>query len=106
MSMKRLWTPLALGFAAVAAFLLVPGMGALAGQQTFSNVSTGWGPAPAPTPTSMNVSESYVNLYPGYWPYHWYPPCTTGHCRPVRPVHPVHPVPGHPPAPRPVPPRP
>ncbi|HTA39933.1 MAG TPA: hypothetical protein VK760_12700 [Candidatus Acidoferrales bacterium] len=101
--MKRLWTPLAIGFAALAAFLLAPSMGALAGQQTFSSVSTGWGPAPGPTATSMTVSEGYLNLYPSYWPYHWYP-CSTGHCHPVR--HPVHPVPGHPIAPRPVPPRP
>ena len=108
--MKRPWTPRAIGFAALAAFLLVPSIGALAGQQTFSSVSSGTAPTPYPTPTSMNVSGAYLNLYPGIWPYHWYPPCS-GHCRPVHPVpptRPVHPVPVHPvaPPPRPAPARP
>jgi hypothetical protein len=101
--MKRLWIPLATGLAALAAFLLAPGVGALAQQQTFSSVSTGWGPAPHPTPTSMNVSDAYLNL----WPYHWFP-CSAGHCRPGQPGRPGHPVPTHPvaPPPRPAPPRP
>jgi hypothetical protein len=104
--MKRLWTPLAIGLAALAALLLAPSVGALAQQQTFSSVSSGRPPAPLPTPTGLSVSGVYFGIYPGYRPYHPYPPCTTGHCRPVKPV-PRAPVPGPvAPMPRPVPPRP
>lgn len=103
--MKRLWTPLAMGLAALAAFLLAPAVGALAQQQTFSSVSSGTPPAPWPTPTSLNVSDAYLGIYPVYGPHHPYPPCTAGPCRPVHPVRPVHPgpVPIHPVAPPPMP---
>jgi hypothetical protein len=104
--MKRLWTPLAIGVATLAALLLAPSVGALAQQQTFSSVSSGTPPAPLPTPTSWSVSGVYLGIYPGY-PYR--PPCAAGHCRPVKPA-PHSPVTTHPiappPAPRPVPPRP
>jgi hypothetical protein len=104
--MKRSWTPLAIGLAAVAGLLLSPGIGALAQQQTFSSVSSGTPPAPWPTPTSLNVSDAYLGIYPVYGPHR----CVTGPCRPVKPVHPVHPVPTHPiappPMPRPAPPHP
>ena len=104
--MKRSWTPLAIGLAAVAGLLLFPGIQALAQQQTFSSVSSGTPPAPLPTPTGLSVSGVYFGYYPGYGPYRPYHPCTTGHCTPVKPVHPpvgTRPV-APPPMPRPAPP--
>lgn len=107
--MIRLRTLLAIGLVALAALMLSPGVRALAQQQTFSSVSSGTPPAPLPTPTGLSVSGVYFGIYPGYAPYHRYPPCTTGHCRPVvKPVHPpvtTRPV-VPPPMPRPAPPRP
>jgi hypothetical protein len=107
--MKRLLTPFGIGLAALAALLLVPGVGALAQQQTFSSVSSGAPPAPLPTPTGLSVSGVYLGIYPGYGPHQSPPPCKTGHCRPVKPVpHPpvtTRPV-APPPMPRPAPPRP
>jgi hypothetical protein len=110
--MKRPWTPRAIGLAALAVLLLAPGMRAIAQQQTFSSVSSGKAPVPGPTATGLSVWGLYYGINPGYGPnhpYHPYPPCTTGHCRPVvRPVQPpapIRPV-APPPVPRPVPPRP
>jgi hypothetical protein len=107
--MKRPWTMLATGLALAGVLLIAGSPGVLAGQQTFSSVSSGTPPAPLATPAGLSVSGVYFGIYQNNRPYHPYPPCYNPHCRhPLRPVPPNRPpVPSRPvPVPRPAPPRP
>jgi len=91
--MKRPQTTLAAGLALIGALLVAPMPHALAGQQTFSSVSSGAPPAPYPTATSLGVSGVYLGIYPGNAPLRPFPPCQGSRCKP--PVH--KPMPNRPP---------
>jgi hypothetical protein len=102
--MKRLRTWFGTGITLLATLVLLPTPHALAGQQTFSSVSSGKAPAPAPTPTSLNLSGIYLGIGNGYGPHHPHrPPCVGYQCPPPshlrppattsRPVVPPRPMP-------------